>query len=392
MSEACVNIEIFDTTLRDGAQALPEAHQFRDSDRIPVAHHIATLGTNVIEAGFPATTGDSEAVRAIAQTVGNISYAVETWESGKRVGDDLVHATPVIAGLARCVPDDIETTWGALEFAQRPRIHTFISTDAEHMAAKFPDKSPDEVLKMGRYAVDLAKTMSYGHPGATVEFSAEAATTTDEDYLERVIRDMVGEGADVINVPDTVGQRHASWMNKFYGRVISWALSENPDVIVSAHNHNDIGHAAANSYALVEAAAAYADERQQEVNIQIESTICGLGERAGNADMFSVVGGLFKFTPELEVPVRWSFNPVLSVQAATFVMEKARMKVPRQTPIVGEDVNRHRSGIHSDGVLKGGHRLYMPYDPQFWGHKQQAVHEDGRYQGRAGRIAARSRN
>jgi 2-isopropylmalate synthase len=386
MSNAAVEVAFFDTTLRDGAQALPDAHQFPEGAKPDIADHIAGMGVEVIEAGFPATPGDAAEVAAVAETVGQRYYPVHEWTNdGETVAQ--THRSPIIAGLSRTVPSDIEATWSAVSAAARPRIHTFISTDPEHMSAKFPGKSPDDVLVMGREAVRYARMLTDEHPDATVEFSAEAASTTDEAYLERVVKEAIAQGADIINVPDTVGQRDPIWMHGFYKKVIGWVMSSSAGVTVSAHNHNDLGMAAANSVMLVRAASDYVREYGQSVKVQMEGTVCGLGERAGNADMFSMAGGVFKFAPDMGVPVRWRFNPGRSVAVARMVMGYAGYEVDRQTPIVGSDTFVHRSGIHSDGVIKGGYQIYTPHDPKFWGHGEAAVHEDGRYQGRRGREA-----
>ena len=383
MSEAVVHVEIFDTTLRDGAQSLPQYNQFPDGSKSEIADQIASLGVGVIEAGFPITSGEAEEVSGVAKVVGNTTYEVAYWESGAQIGTKTV--TPVIAGLSRTVPKDIEAAWESTQDAAYPRIHTFISTDAEHMENKFPGKTADEVLEMGRQAVRQAKSLTSEHSGATVEFSAEAASTTNWDYLERVIKSAIDEGADIVNLPDTVGQRNPFWMEKFYGRAISWAHQINPDVVVSAHNHNDLDMATMNSLSLVTAAAKFAQREQRQVNVQLEIAVCGLGERAGNADVFPVVAGLFKFSEGMECDVQWRFNPGSSVRAANFVMGAAGLEVNRQSPIVGQDTNVHRSGIHSDGIIKGGFQIYTPYDPTFWGHARDAEHQEGKYQGKSGR-------
>lgn len=386
MSVEQVDVHIFDTTLRDGAQSLPKDHQFPVASKAEIAEKIASLGVDVIEAGFPATPGDAVEVKEVARTVGNKDYTVFRWQQAQFEGE--VSRPPIIAGLSRTTKEDIETTWDAVQYASRPRIHTFISTDPEHMAAKFPGKSQTQVLNMGRNAIRMAREFADEHTGASVEFSAEAASTTDPGYLEKVIRTAVAEGADIINLPDTVGQRNPFWMKDFYSKAIEWIRSENPDIVISAHNHNDLGMAAANSYALLIAAADSARKTQSRSKIQLEGTICGLGERAGNADIFTMMGELYKFVGDLAIPVTWSFNPEKSVQVANDVLDYAGLSVDRQNPIVGRDTMVHRSGIHSDGVIKGGHQIYTPHDPTFWGHMENAVHEEGRYQGKAGRAAA----
>lgn len=385
-----VAVEIFDTTLRDGAQSLPAANQFPDGSKVDIANTIAGFGVGVIEAGFPRTPGDAEEVAEVAKTVGQSTYQVQAWRSGTEVG--IVPVTPVIAGLSRTTAEDIDATWGAVSGAIRPRIHTFVSTDPEHMAKKFPGKSPEQVLEMARQAVRYARELTNSRPDASIEFSAEAATTTDMDYLERVVKSTIEEGADVINVPDTVGQRNPFWMRGFYERVIGWTVDTNPDVVVSAHNHNDLDAAAANTWALVDAAAEVAAQRSTQVGVQLETTVCGLGERAGNTDVFPTIAQLFKFAAEQPADVVWTNNPGQAVSVASEVMGHADLAVDRQSPIVGSDVNVHRSGIHSNAVIKGGHGLYTPYNPQFWGHTESARHEDGKYQGRRGReVAATNR-
>jgi isopropylmalate/homocitrate/citramalate synthase len=131
----------------------------------------------------------------------------------------------------------------------------------------------------------------------------------------------------------------------------------------------------------------YAAKSDREVGIQIESTVCHLGERAGNADIFPIAARLFNETKDLEVPVTWQFNPQMSASIASVVMGFAGLEVHRQNAIVGEDINAHRSGIHSDGIIKGGHRIYTPHNPTFWGHAEEARHEEGIYQGANGRRA-----
>lgn len=385
---ALVEIMGFDTTLRDGAQSLPEKHQFPDGAKPIITDSIAELGVGVIEAGFPATPNDAEEVAKVAKTVGQTEYAVDVWQNGELAGQ--VRRSPVIVGLSRAAFNDIETTWSAVGDARRARIHTFVSTDPEHMRRKFPDKSPEQVLVMGREAVRFARDLTVGHRDAMVEFSAEAASTTDMAYLERVVKEALNQGADVINVPDTVGQRDPLWMKDFYSKVIDWVMRTNPEATISAHNHNDLGLAVANTTMLAYAAVEYAHAYSQTVRIQYETTIGGLGERAGNADVFPVMASLFKFSPDMGVPVRWEFNPGKSVKIANEVMAHAGLTVGRQSPVVGSDINRHRSGIHSDGIIKGGHKLYTPLNPTFWGHESDAVHEDGKYQGKRGREAATS--
>lgn len=385
MASPEVRITFFDTTARDGAQALPEANQFPDGAKTEVAKHIGSLGIGVIEAGFPRTPTDGEEVQEVARTVGNTPFSRQIWRNGEAEGK--VAEPPIIAGLSRTTPEDIEATWDAVQYAERPRIHTFVSTSDFHREAKFPGVSRDELVVMGQKAVAYAREISAMNPRASVEFSAEAATTTDMGYLEQVVRSALAEGADVINLPDTVGERDPFWMYNFYRHAIGWVTAENPEATISAHNHNDLANAVPNTLALVRAAADHAAVTGQPVNVQLETTIGGLGERAGNADVFPVAAGLFKFAEDYAAPVRWEFNPQRSVHVAREVMRLAGLTVGRQSPVVGRDTNVHRSGIHSDGVIKGGYAMYTPQDPRRWGHSSDAVYEDGKYQGRAGRAA-----
>jgi 2-isopropylmalate synthase len=381
-----VTVHFFDTTLRDGAQSLPASHQFPSGSKTNIADTIARLGVGAIEAGFPATPADAAEVKAVAQSVGRAKFTTINWATNMSGSE--VQFTPVIAGLSRAVSADIEATWQAVRAAKYPRIHTFVSTSDFHRQNKFPGVSRDELVAIATDAVSYAKQVSAAHPGASIEFSAEAASTTEPEYLKRVIEAAVRAGSDIINVPDTVGERDPIWMLDFYGDVISWVTSADDQVTISAHNHNDLGNAAANSFMLVRAASEYVKRSGKDISVQVEATVCGLGERAGNADVFTVASNLFKFAGDLDVEIEWQFSPESSVATAKSVMGAAGLAVDRQAPIVGRDTNVHRSGIHSDGVIKGGHSMYTPFDPMFWGHQEQAVHEDGKYQGKAGRLAA----
>jgi 2-isopropylmalate synthase len=381
-----VKVHFFDTTLRDGAQSLPASHQFPSGSKTNIANSIARLGLGVIEAGFPATPEDAAEVMAVTKSVGQASFTTSTWSTASTSYE--ARFTPVIAGLSRAVHSDIDATWQAVSAAKYPRIHTFVSTSDFHRQNKFPGVSRDELVVIATDAVSYAKQVSAAHHGASIEFSAEAASTTEPEYLKQVIEAAVRAGADIINVPDTVGERDPIWMLDFYRDVISWVTSMNEQATISAHNHNDLGNAAANSFMLVRAASEYVKRSGEDITVQVEATVCGLGERAGNADVFTVASNLFKFADDLDVEIEWQFSPERSVTTAKSVMGAAGLVVDRQAPIVGRDTNVHRSGIHSDGVIKGGHSMYTPFDPTFWGHQEQAVHEDGKYQGKAGRRAA----
>lgn len=381
-----VTIETLDTTLRDGAQSLPEKHQFPDGSKNNIARSIAMLGLSSIEAGFAATPSDAEEIAEVAKTVGNTYFQIDTWTSGVQQ-PTTVSKIPRIAGLSRAVISDIDAAWESVRHATLPTIHTFISTDQAHMQAKFPGKPPNEVLDMGTSAIRHAVDVSEGN--ARIEFSAEAATTTDLEFLEKAVKEAVQAGADVINVPDTVGRKDPFFMFSLYRQVLDWCQSENANVIVSAHNHNDMGMATSNTLALVCAAMQLSAETNLDITIQTETTICGLGERAGNADYFPTMLAICE-TKKGNVEVKYSINKKVSIATAQYVMRLTGLVVNRQNPVVGSDVNTHRSGIHSNGIIKGGHEIYTPFNPSDWGHQSDAVHEKGKYQGKTGVAAAQN--
>jgi len=244
-------VKIFDTTLRDGGQS-PGAG-LDVNQKLEVAAVLESLGVDVIEAGFPISSpGDFEAVQAVAKKV-------------KR---------PVVAGLARCAPADIDAAWNAVRDAVHPRIHVFISTSPLHMQYKLK-KSGDEVLRtaveMTRYARSLC---------SDVEFSAEDATRSDPEFLAQVVEAVIAAGASTVNIPDTVGYIMPSEFETLL-RDLQARVPNIGQAVISVHCHNDLGLATANSLAAIRAGAR-----------QVECTINGLGERAGNAALEEIVMGL----------------------------------------------------------------------------------------------------
>src|SRR3990170_6667683 len=242
-------VYIFDTTLRDGEQSPVISLNVRE--KLEIAEQLARLGVDVIEAGFPITSpGDFEAVSTIARQVKGAA----------------------VAGLARAVDGDIDRAWEAVKAAERPRIHTFIATSDIHIEQKLR-KTKEEVLKMAEAAVKRAK--SYTHD---VEFSPEDATRSEFEYLCRMVRVAIDAGATVINIPDTVGYA----LPEEFGALIANLRERLPElgreVVLSVHCHNDLGLAVANSMTAVAHGAN-----------QIECTINGLGERAGNAALEELV-------------------------------------------------------------------------------------------------------
>lgn len=302
-------VYVFDTTLRDGEQSPGISLSVRD--KLEIAEQLARMGVDVIEAGFPITSsGDFDAVSAIAKQVRNIS----------------------VCALARAVDKDIDRAWEAIQEAESPRIHTFIATSDIHIKHKL-GKTHDEVVAMAEHAVRRAKGYC-----ADVEFSPEDATRSDFDFLCRVVRATIQAGATVINVPDTVGyalpEEFASLIDRLRG-----AVPELNDVVISVHCHNDLGMAVANSLAAVLHGAR-----------QIECTVNGLGERAGNAAMEEVVMALE--TRYRTTNVKSGVRTEEITRASKLVSNLTNYPIQFNKAIVGANAFAHSSGIHTDGMLK----------------------------------------
>jgi 2-isopropylmalate synthase len=302
-------ITIFDTTLRDGEQS-PGA-SLNMTEKLQIAKQLSKLNVDVIEAGFPiASHGDFEAVKRVAQEVEG----------------------PAIAGLARTTRGDIERAWEALKFSKRPRIHTFIATSDIHMKYKLK-KEREEVLEMAKDGVSLARSLC-----PDVEFSAEDAFRSDREFLYRIIELAINAGASTINIPDTVGYA----IPPEFGSLIKQICEKVPNIdkaILSCHCHNDLGLAVANSLAAIENGVR-----------QVECTINGLGERAGNAAMEEIVMSI-RTRPDF-------FNKYTDIhteeiyKTSRMVSHLTGISVQRNKAIVGENAFAHEAGIHQDGVLK----------------------------------------
>jgi 2-isopropylmalate synthase len=306
-------IRIFDTTLRDGEQA-PGATLNR-AEKLEIAHQLAKLRVDIIEAGFPiASPDDFEAVKAIATEVKG----------------------PRIAGLARAIEEDIKVCWDAVKVAEVPRIHTFISTSAVHMKYQIK-KTPDEVLADTRAMVSLSRDLVATHPEADLEFSAMDASRSDPEFLAQVLDLAVQCGATTINVPDTVGYALPLEFGDFLRELYRLAPSLR-DVHVSCHCHNDLGLATANSLAAVRAGAT-----------QVECAVNGIGERAGNASLEEVVMAIRTrgeyFDSETGVDTKEIARTSRLVSSLTGYV------VQRNKAIVGRNAFAHESGIHQAGVL-----------------------------------------
>jgi 2-isopropylmalate synthase len=302
-------VKIFDTTLRDGEQS--PGYSMDTGEKIRMAQQLARLGVDVIEAGFPiASKGDFEAVQRIAREVEG----------------------PTIAGLSRASVGDIDACWGAIQDAKKPRIHTFIATSDIHLKYKLR-KNREQVLEEAVAAVRHARRYT-----DDVEFSAEDATRSDRDYLAQVFQAVIEAGAKTINVPDTVGYTIPSE----YASLIAFLMQKVTNIgqaTVSVHCHNDLGLAVANSLAAVENGAR-----------QVECTINGIGERAGNASMEEIVMALKVRENRLGLTTNIVTEQIYPT--SKLLTHITGISVQPNKAIVGANAFAHESGIHQDGLLK----------------------------------------
>ncbi|MCB0255095.1 MAG: 2-isopropylmalate synthase [Anaerolineae bacterium] len=313
---------IFDTTLRDGEQS-PGA-TLNAQEKLDIARQLARLGVDVMEAGFPAASpGDLEGVRLIAQTVGR----------EPRV-DKFGHAAPppVICGLARANKNDIDKAWEAIRNADRPRIHTFLATSPVHMEYKLK-MTPDEVLERVREMVAYARSLC-----PDVEFSPEDAGRSDPRFLYKVLAEAIRAGATTLNIPDTVGYT----VPEEYGKLIRDIRENTPgarDVVISCHCHDDLGLATANTLAGVENGAR-----------QVEVTMNGIGERAGNTSLEEVTMAIYTRSQVYELDTNIVTQEIH--RSSDMVSRYTGMVVQPNKAIVGANAFAHEAGIHQDGMLK----------------------------------------
>jgi 2-isopropylmalate synthase len=300
-------VRIFDTTLRDGEQA--PGCSMTVSEKVRMAHKLAELGVDIMEAGFPiASTGDFEAVQAVGREV-----------------------SVNVAALARCTAADIERAAAALEGCKgKPRIHTFIATSDIHLKHKLK-KTRAQVLEEAARAVELARR----HVD-DVEFSAEDGGRTEVDYLIEVSRAVVAAGASTVNIPDTVGYGIPEEYGILIGKV---AKALGSTAIVSVHCHNDLGLAVANSLAAVQNGAR-----------QVECTVNGIGERAGNCSLEEIV--MVLKTRRDRLPFDTGINTEQLFPASQLLTEIIGVAVQPNKAIVGGNAFAHEAGIHQDGFLK----------------------------------------
>ena len=303
-------IRIFDTTLRDGEQS-PGA-TMTTTEKLQVADQLARLNVDIIEAGFPAASpGDLAAVKEI----------------GRRV-----HG-PAIAGLARATLTDIDAAWEGVREAERPVIHVFLATSEIHLKHKFgigPEEAAQRVKAMVEYARNLCPT---------IEFSAEDATRSDWDYLCRVSETAIRAGATTINLPDTVGYTTPDE----YGAMFRYIRERVPgieDITLSAHCHNDLGMATANTLAAINAGVR-----------QVEVTINGIGERAGNTALEEVVMAI-RTRPDKFAGITTNIKAGELVKASLLVSGLTGLPVQPNKAVVGANAFAHEAGIHQDGMLK----------------------------------------
>ncbi len=321
-------VQIFDTTLRDGEQV--PGCKLNTKQKLVIARQLDLLGVDIIEAGFPVSSpGDFTSVNEIAKIVNNA----------------------VVCGLTRAVENDIKVAAEALKYAKRPRIHTGIGTSDSHIKYKF-NTTQDKVIERGIAAVKYAKSFV-----EDVEFYAEDAGRTDNEFLARVCEAMIKAGATVLNIPDTTGY----CLPEEYGAKIKY-LKENvkgiDNVTISCHCHNDLGLATANSIA-----GAVHGARQ------IECTINGIGERAGNTSLEEVVM-IMKQHPYLNLNT--DINSKLLYETSLMVSDHMGMMVQPNKAIVGANAFAHSSGIHQDGVIKN-RETYEIIDPAEVGVTESAI-------------------
>ncbi|CAL67060.1 2-isopropylmalate synthase [Christiangramia forsetii] len=321
-------VEIFDTTLRDGEQV--PGCKLNTEQKLKIAARLDELGVDVIEAGFPVSSpGDFKSVTEISKLVKNAS----------------------VCGLTRAVKNDIKVAADALKYARKPRIHTGIGTSDSHIKYKFKSSRPEIIERAGE-AVAYAKTFV-----DDVEFYAEDAGRTENEFLAKVCTEAVKNGATVLNIPDTTGY----CLPEEYGKKIKY-LKENvvgiENVIISCHCHNDLGLATANAIAGITNGAR-----------QIECTINGIGERAGNTALEEVVM-ILKQHPYLQLNT--DINPQLLYDTSLMVSREMGMFVQPNKAIVGANAFAHSSGIHQDGVIKN-RETYEIIDPADVGVTESAI-------------------
>jgi 2-isopropylmalate synthase len=336
-------VRIFDTTLRDGEQS-PGA-SLSSGEKVEIARALARMGIDIIEAGFPAASPDDlEAVRRIAIEVGNSPQA--QIEDANAEHTAAQRQPPIICGLARTTKSDIDAAWEAVRHAARPRIHTFIATSPIHMQYKLK-MAPEEVVKRVREMVMYARSLC-----EDVEFSPEDAGRSEPEFLYTVLSLAIECGATTLNIPDTVGYTTP----EEWGKLIEGIIKKTKGIekaIVSMHCHNDLGMATANTLAGLKAGAR-----------QVEGTINGIGERAGNASIEEVVMALH--TRRNLYNLITGIDTTQIARVSHMVSTYTGIPVQPNKAIVGANAFAHEAGIHQDGMLKH-HTTYEIMQPEMIG-------------------------
>jgi 2-isopropylmalate synthase len=331
-------VTVFDTTLRDGEQA--PGYSLDVTSKLAMARALDALGVDIIEAGFPiASPADSEAVRQIAAGV----------------------RRPVIAALARTRSQDIEEAARALGQAERSRIHTFLATSDLHLSAKLR-MTRKECLDSAVSGVKLARRFT-----DDVEFSAEDATRSDRDFLCRVIEAVIDAGCTTVNLPDTVGYATPDELREFFAEIIA-RVPNAGRAMFSTHCHNDLGLAVANSLAAIQGGVR-----------QVECSINGIGERAGNASLEEVVMAL-RVRPD-RLPYDTAIRSQALFETSQLLSTLTSEPVQANKAIVGRNAFAHEAGIHQDGVLKDA-RTYEIMKPEDVGQSVSSRLVLGRHSGR----------
>ncbi len=320
-------IIIFDTTLRDGEQA-PGA-SLNPAEKLEIAHALSDLGVDVIEAGFPISSpGELESVKQIARAIKG----------------------PVICALARAIKADMDAAAEAVKSARRGRIHVFLATSKIHMQYKLKI-AEDEIMRLAVESVRYAKKFR-----ADIEFSPEDATRSEREFLYRVLEAVISEGATTVNIPDTVGYTQP----EEYGSLIRGIKENVPNIdraVISTHCHNDLGMGLANSLEAIKNGAR-----------QVECTINGIGERAGNASMEEIVMNI-KTRPDIFKDLQTNITTNQICKVSRLVSKLTGFVVAPNKAIVGGNAFRHESGIHQDGILKerSTYEIIKPEDVGFVG-------------------------
>lgn len=322
-------IDIFDTTLRDGEQSA--GINLNTQEKLEIAKQLEKFGVTIMEAGFPASSpGDFEAVNKIAKTVKN----------------------SIVTGLARSMKSDIDTSWEALKVAEQPHLHVFLATSPIHMEYKLK-KSPEEVIEIAVEAVKYARKFF-----PLVQFSAEDAFRSDREFLTRVVGEVIKAGATTVNIPDTVGYATPAE----YGALFKHLKENAPGadkVKLSAHCHNDLGMAVANSIAAIENGAE-----------QVEGTINGIGERAGNASLEEIAVALHIRNDYYKTDT--GINLRETKRTSHLVSQLTGVVIQPNKAVVGRNAFAHESGIHQDGMLKNP-ETYEIITPELIGAKVEPL-------------------